>query len=165
VKLKKGGGAAPRQTDETNFRHAQGPKLAVRAADGMFVMEDFESGSLTNWKAVGGGSGGWFVYTSGKKAPDPAQSDSNAPFDLPDPPQGKFAAVTDMNGPGTLILYRDVKLDGRFILHMTVFHAGAFGFSSPQTLAYDEPEDNQQFRIDLVAPSAPIDSLAGGKSW
>jgi hypothetical protein len=131
----------------------------------MFVMEDFESGSLTNWKAVGGGSGGWFVYTSGKKAPDPAQSDSNAPFDLPDPPQGKFAAVTDMNGPGTLILYRDVKLDGRFILHLTVFHAGAFGFSSPQTLAYDEPEDNQQFRIDLVAPSAPIDSLAGGKSW
>jgi CubicO group peptidase (beta-lactamase class C family) len=128
----------------------------------MFVMDDFESGSLTNWKAVGGGSGGWFVYTSGKKAPDPAQSDSNAPFDLPDPPQGKFAAVSDMSGPGTLILYRDVKLDGRFILHLTVFHAGAFGFSSPQTLAYDEPEDNQQFRIDLVARSAPIDSLAGG---
>jgi CubicO group peptidase (beta-lactamase class C family) len=140
----------------------EGPKLAVRAADGMFVMEDFESGSLTNWKAVGGGSGGWFIYTSGKKAPDPAQSDPNAPFDLPDPPQGKFAAVTDMNGPGTLILYRDVKLDGRFMLHLTVFHAGAFGFSSPQTLAYDEPEDNQQFRIDLIAPSAPIDSLAGG---
>jgi hypothetical protein len=105
----------------------EGPKLAVRAADEMFVMEDFESGSLTNWKAVGGGSGGWFIYTSGKKAPDPAQSDPNLPLDLPDPPQGKFAAVTDMNGPGTLILYRDVKLDGRFMVHLTVFHAGAFG--------------------------------------
>jgi CubicO group peptidase (beta-lactamase class C family) len=140
----------------------EGPKLAVRGDDGMFVMEDFESGALTDWKAVGSGSGGWFVYTSGTKAPDPAQSDPNAPFDLPDPPQGKFAAVTDMSGPGTLILYRDVKLKGRFMLHLTVFHGGAFGFSSPQTLAYDEPEDNQQFRIDLVAPSAPIDSLAGG---
>jgi len=141
----------------------EGPKLAVRAADGTFVMEDFESGSLTNWKAVGGGSGGWFIYTNGRKPPDPAQTSPNVPFDLPDPPQGKFAAVTDMNGPGTLILYRDVKLKGRFMLHMTVFHAGAFGFSSPQTLAYDKPEDNQQFRIDLIGPSAPIDSLAGGE--
>jgi CubicO group peptidase (beta-lactamase class C family) len=137
-----------------------GPNLAVRAADGTFVMEDFESGALTDWRAVGGGSGGWFVYTDGSKAPDPALSDPNAPVDLPDPPQGKFAAMTDMNGPGTLILYRDVKLDGRFRLQLTVFHAGAFGFSSPPTLAYDEPEDNQQFRIDLVARSAPIDSVA-----
>jgi D-alanyl-D-alanine carboxypeptidase len=136
-------------------------KIPIRG--GMFVMEDFESAKLTDWRAVGSGSGGWFIYSNGKKAPDPAQSDPNLPFDLPDPPQGKFAAATDMNGPGTLILYRDVKLDGRFVLHLTVFHAGAFGFSSPQTLAYDEPEDNQQFRIDLVAPSAPIDSLAGGE--
>jgi D-alanyl-D-alanine carboxypeptidase len=138
------------------------PKMLVPADDGMIAMEDFESGELTNWKAVGGGSGGWFIYTNGKKAPDPAQSSPNVPFDLPDPPQGKFAAVTDMNGPGTLILYRDVKLDGRFRLHLTVYHAGAFGFSSPQTLAYDEPEANQQFRVDLVAPSAPIDSVAQG---
>jgi CubicO group peptidase (beta-lactamase class C family) len=140
----------------------EGPKLAVRGDDGMFVMEDFESGALSDWRAVDGGSGGWFTYTNGKKAPDPARSDPNLPFDLPDPPQGKFAAVTDMNGPGTLILYRDVKLDGRFMLHLTVFHAEAYGFSSPQTLAYDEPEANQQFRIDLVAPSAPIDSVASG---
>ncbi len=137
-------------------------KIPARTADGTFVMEDFESGALTNWRAAGSGSGAWFVYTNGNKAPDPAQSDPNVPVDLRDPPQGKFAAVTDMNGPGTLILYRDVKLDGRFRLHLTVFHAGAFGFSSPHTLAYDEPEDNQQFRIDLVAPSAPIDSVAQG---
>ena len=135
-------------------------KIPVRG--GMFVMDDFESGALTNWRAVDGGSGGWFIYSNGSRAPGPAQSDPNAPFDLPDPPQGKFAAVTDMNGPGMLILYRDVKLDGRFMLHLTVFHAGAFGFSSPQTLAYDEPEANQQFRIDLVAPSAPIDSVTHG---
>ena len=70
-----------------------------------------------------------------------------------------------MNGPGTRILYRDVKLDGRFMLHLTVFYAGVGGFSSPQTLAYDEPGANQQFRIDLVAPSAPIDSVARGMSW
>ena len=97
-----------------------------------------------------------------QRGADPAQSDPNVPFDLPDAPQGRFAAVTDMNDPGTLILYRDVKLDGRFMLHLNVFYAGVSDFSSPRTLAYDEPGDNQQFRIDLVAPSAPIDSLARG---
>ncbi len=138
------------------------PKTAVRGEHGMFVMDDFESGALTGWRAVGGGSGGWFVYTNGSKAPDPARSDPNVPFDVPDPPQGRFAAVSDANGPGTRILYRDVKLDGRLRLHLTVFYAGVGGLSSPRSLAYDEPGANQQFRIDLLAPSAPIDSVAHG---
>jgi D-alanyl-D-alanine carboxypeptidase len=136
------------------------PKTAVQREHRMFVMDDFESGALTGWKTVGGGSGGWFIYTDGSKAPDRARSDPSVPFDLPDPPQGRFAAVTDTNGPGTRILYRDVKLDGRFRLHLSAFYAGVGGFSSPQSLAYDEPGANQQFRIDLVAPSAPIDSVA-----
>jgi CubicO group peptidase (beta-lactamase class C family) len=126
------------------------------------VMDDFESGAITNWQAVGSGSGGWFVYSDGHKAPNPAQSDPNVPFDVPDPPQGKFAAVTDMNGPGTRILYRDLRLDGRFTLQLTVFYAGTAPFSSPPTLAHDVPQANQQFRIDLLSPSAPIDSVAKG---
>jgi hypothetical protein len=123
------------------------------------VMEDFESGAITGWQAVGGGSGGWFVYADGHKPPDPAQSDPNAPFDIPDPPQGRFAAVTDMNGSGTRILYRDLRLEGRFTLQATVFYTGSGPFSSPATLAFDAPEANQQFRIDLIRPSAPIDSV------
>jgi D-alanyl-D-alanine carboxypeptidase len=124
------------------------------------VMDDFESGAITGWQAVGGGSGGWFVYADGHRAPDPALSDPNAPFDVPDPPQGRFAAVTDMNGPGTRILYRDLRLQGRFSLQLSVFYAGAGPLSSPATLAHDASEPNQQFRIDLVRPSAPIDSVA-----
>ena len=100
--------------------------------------------------------------TDGSKAPDPSQSDPNAPYDVPNPPQGKFAAVSDTNGPGTRILYRDVKLNGRFMLHLSVFYAGVGGFNSPRTLAYEEPAANEQFRIDLIAPSAPIDSVAQG---
>jgi hypothetical protein len=65
-----------------------------------------------------------------------------------------------MNGPGTRILYRDLRLEGRFTLQLTVFYAGTGPFSSPPTLAYDAPQANQQFRIDLVGPSAPIDSVA-----
>jgi hypothetical protein len=102
-------------------------------------VDDFESGAITGWQAVGGGSGGWFVYSDGHKAPDPAQSDPNAPFDVPDPPQGRFAAVTDVNGPGTRILYRDLRLEGRFSLQLSVFHTGTGPFSSPATLAYDTP--------------------------
>jgi D-alanyl-D-alanine carboxypeptidase len=124
------------------------------------VVDDFESGAITGWQAVGGGSGGWFVYSDGHQAPDPAQSDPNAPFEVPDPPQGRFAAVTDMNGPGTRILYRDLRLEGRFTLQATIFYTGTAPFSSPATLAYDTPEPNQQFRIDLIRPSAPIDSVA-----
>jgi D-alanyl-D-alanine carboxypeptidase len=126
------------------------------------VVDDFESGAITGWQAVGSGSGGWFVYADGHKAPDPPQSDPNFPFAVPDPPHGRFAAITDMNGAGTRILYRDLRLDGRLTLHLTAFYAGAAPFSSPATLAHDAPEANQQFRIDLIGPSAPIDSVAKG---
>jgi len=136
--------------------------IGCQARPRTIVLDDFESGAITAWQAVGSGSGGWFVDADGHKAPDPAQSDPNVPFDLPDPPQGRFAVVTDTNGPGTRILYRDLRLDGRFTLQVSVFYAGTGPFSSPKTLAYDVPEANQQFRIDLVGPAAPIDSVATG---
>ena len=123
-------------------------------------MDDFESGAIDEWQAVGSGSGDWFVYTDGQEAPDPARSDPRFPFDVPDPPQGKFAAVSDTNGPGTRILYRDLELKGRFTLHMSVFYAGASWSTGLETLAHDAREANQQFRVDLVRPSAPIDSVA-----
>jgi hypothetical protein len=66
-------------------------------------MDDFESGGLAGWQAVGSGSGAWFAYSDGQEAPDPAQGNPNAPFFAPDPPQGEFAAVTDGSGPGTRI--------------------------------------------------------------
>jgi D-alanyl-D-alanine carboxypeptidase len=124
------------------------------------VMDDFESGTLAGWRSASSGSGGWYVYADGNTAPDPALSDPNAPFEVPDPPQGEHAAVIDVAGPGTRILYRDIVLDGRFILHVTVFHVGSVPFASPPTLSFEGPEVNQQFRIDLVDPAAPIDSVA-----
>jgi CubicO group peptidase (beta-lactamase class C family) len=126
------------------------------------VLDDFESGELAGWQSVGSGSGAWFAYSDGQVPPDPAQSDPNAPFFVPDPPQGGFAAVTHGNGPGTRILYRDLALEGRFAIHLTVFYIGEAPFSTPDTLAFESPEPNQQFRIDLIDPTAPIDSVADG---
>jgi CubicO group peptidase (beta-lactamase class C family) len=124
------------------------------------VIDDFEDGDLAGWRSVGAGPGGWFVYTGGSTAPDPSVSDPGAAFAMPDPPEGNHAAVTDMNGPGTRILFRDLRLDGRFKLHLNVFYRGNARFSSPATLAHDSTEANQQFRVDLMSPTAPIDSLA-----
>lgn len=123
------------------------------------VIDDFESGTLAGWKVERSGAGGWFVYTNGKTAPNPAESDPNVPFVVPDPAQGKFAAVTDMNGPGRRILYRDIKLDGRYTLQCTVFYVNTGGFVTPDTLDFESGE-NQQFRIDLISPSAPLESVA-----
>jgi hypothetical protein len=124
------------------------------------VIDDFESGALASWKIERSGAGGWFAYTNGKTPPNPSETDPNIPFAVPDAPQGKFAAVTDMNGPGRRILYRDVKLDGRYTLRLIVFYVNAGPLSSPNTLDYEGTGENQQFRIDIVAPSAPVDSVA-----
>ena len=102
-----------------------------------------------------------------RQAPDPKQSDPFVPFNMPNPPQGKFAAVSDTNGPGSRLMYRDIKLDGPVMLEMTVFYTngidGLSGYSSrfvtPRTLAINAGP-NQQFRIDLLAPSAAPDSMA-----
>lgn len=124
------------------------------------MVDDFETGALSGWREVGSGAGGWFVYRKGQQAPDGASSYPNAPVRLPDPPEGTFAASTEADGPGTHILYRDVRLDGRFTLHASLFYRGTAALASPDTLAHDALEENQQFRIDLIDPSAPIDSVA-----
>ncbi|MES1242223.1 MAG: serine hydrolase domain-containing protein [Acidobacteriota bacterium] len=125
------------------------------------VVDDFESGKLAGWRTAHGGSGDWFVYSDGKTPPDPSRTDPSVPFDVPNPPQGKFAAVTDMQGGGTRILYRDLKLDGRFRLRLTVFYVNIAGeLASPKTLDFNLLERNQQFRIDLMPPASPVDSMA-----
>ena len=124
------------------------------------VVGDFESGALDGWREVGSGRGGWFVYTKGQQTPEGASNDQNGPVRLPDPPQGSFAASTEADGPGTHILYRDVRLGGRSTLVASLFYRNTAPLASPDTLAYDSPGENQQFRLDLIDPSAPIDSVA-----
>ena len=53
--------------------------VGCQARPRTIVVEDFESGAITGWQAVGAGSGGWLVYADGHKAPDPAQSDPTLP--------------------------------------------------------------------------------------
>ena len=122
--------------------------------------DDFESGSLTGWRVDHDGAGGWYVYANGKSAPAPLHSDRKIPFDVPDPPQGKFAAVTDMDAPGTLLLYRDVLIDGPYRMQLELFYVTPGRFTQAAALDHASPAPNQQIRIDLVTPSAPLHSVA-----
>jgi hypothetical protein len=81
---------------------------------------------------------------------------------VPDPPQGKFAAISDQNGPGRFLLYRDVTLDGRYRLRFTMFYANHGRFSGATATSRSRINHEQQFRIDLVSASAPIDSVDPG---
>jgi hypothetical protein len=132
---------------------------SVKAVPASKASEDFESGTLANWRVEQRGAGGWFSYSNGKAAPDAARSDPNVPFDVPDPPQGKVAAVTDANGPGRRILYRDITLDGRYRLHLTVFYVNFGTFSAVTTSSRNTLSDEQQYRIDIVSASAAVDSM------
>ena len=156
--------AASRLAD---FVAARLPLAATNTARPPIVVDDFESGTLAGWTLDRRGGGNWFVYQDGRQAPDPKQSDPFVPFNMPNPPQGKFAAVSDTSGPGSRLMYRDLKLEDAVVLEMTVFYTNGFdglsGYSSrfvaPRTLAIDAGP-NQQFRIDLLAPTAAPDSMA-----
>jgi hypothetical protein len=82
---------------------------------------------------------------------------------MPDPPQGSFAAATDMDAPGRHIMYRDIKVPGPYLLRMTVFYDGfSEAFTQIPTLEVVDVAFNYQYRIDLMDTSAPVESLEEG---
>jgi hypothetical protein len=124
---------------------------------------NFERGDLSGWGTHAWGPGGWRAYSDPTTPPDSSISDPRIPFDVTAPPQGRFAAVLDMCGPGTRLLYRDLKLDGpqelRFELY---YHSFSTGFSSVLALSHVVPYPNRQLRVDIVDPAAPLHSTAAG---
>jgi hypothetical protein len=123
---------------------------------------NFETGDFRGWRTAAHGSGAWHVYRDGATPPDRTDSDPNFPFAMPDPAEGRFAAVTDMSAAGRRILYRNVQLNGPQRLRLTLFYDNHVvgEFSTPRTLAFEGCRPNQQFRIDVMDPSAPIDSMS-----
>jgi len=123
-------------------------------------IDDFESGTLDAWEVDLQGSGGWFPYRDGKSPPSPSESDPSFPFEVPDPPEGAWAAVTDMRGPGRQILHTSLSLDRAYALHLTLFYVSG---GAPFAEAGGEHlEGGQQVRIDVMRADAPLDSLAAG---
>jgi hypothetical protein len=116
----------------------------------------FEARALTPWQTsvVGEGDSGWSRY-HGTHAPI-----SGLP--IIGPPFGRHAAVADQDGPGSNVLVRTFRVDGDDgQLRIWVwYHNYAGDFFAPHSLfETGTGAKNQQLRIDLVRPSAPLRSL------
>jgi hypothetical protein len=138
------------------------------------VNGNFESGTLSGWSVYQANPfGNWFAY-QGTETPIGAsrekQAGRNAPVQAP--PQGTYAAVTDEIEPDTLILYQDVTLQPGldYQLSLLAYYDSykPIAIPTPDTLSIadealqlpnGEFQENQQFRIDVMKPDAPLESL------
>jgi carbohydrate binding protein with CBM4/9 domain len=125
------------------------------------VNGDFEAGALSGWQvqnsSYNGSEGSWYEYEGAESSQPPAQ--------------GTYAATTDQEGSGTHILYQDVALEPGFThtLSMTVYYDSHAPLTNPMPNTLNSSggpsattfeQSNQQYRIDVIRPSAPIDSLS-----
>jgi hypothetical protein len=133
------------------------------AAAANVVNGDFETGTLAGWHVQRvTAAGNWFAYQgtsepiAANRGPLPQQ-----------PPQGTFAAISDELNPETLILYQDVALPpGRSeTLSLLAYFDSTKPIAIPPsgTLSVDgevlEGNANQQYRIDVMRPEAPLESI------
>lgn len=119
------------------------------------VNGDFETGTLAGWSVAEEGEGEWIAY-SGTSNP----VGSEAP-PLINPPQGTFAASTIQGGPGTHILYQDVVVGSgsEEVLQLYAYYDSEGTLVTPESGALSGVSPNQQYRIDVMDPLAPIDSV------
>src|SRR6185295_10135848 len=143
--------------------------LAPASASAATVVNgDFESGGLSGWQVYNAfpSCGNWFTY-SGTATPL-----TGFPFNAP--PQGNSAAVSDEKCANTAILYQDVALEPLWShsLSVNVYYLSRepIFVPSPNTLAVsnepvlvpigeEPPPVNQQMRVDVMKPTAPIESV------
>jgi hypothetical protein len=138
--------------------------LAAPAQGESVANGGFETGNLSGWHVSSATSlGDWFAY-QGTAAP--IGHHRGAPPIQP-PPQGDHAAIADEANPDTLILYQDLQLEAgsNYELSLLAYYDSYAPIAIPQpdTLSVDEAvlgsKTNQQFRIDVIKPDAPLDSL------
>jgi hypothetical protein len=134
---------------------------AVLATAGAANAASIDNGSFTNgltgWTSVSHGTGNWqqvqFVGPSGH-----LQNGYTVPTD----PGQPYAAGTTQSGPGDHTLYQDVALETgqSHLLSLDWYYQNYIGtFSTPDSLSY-LTYPNQQARIDVVNPSAPLGTLS-----
>jgi len=123
------------------------------------VNGDFEAGNLSGWQSSNVGPGAWVAYTDSS-----AQLPEAPPLPVPPVPQGSFAAITLQQFVSRQILYQDVALEPfyKHQLTLTAYYKSNDPIVAANTLSPDgegEGSPNQQYRIDVMPPSAPLDSV------
>lgn len=142
--------------------------LAPAAASAATVVNgDFETGNLSGWHVhQETEAGDWFAYR-GTEAPygGTGQRAGAAPVEAP--PQGRFAAISDEVNPDSIILWQDVSLEpnATHLLSLTAYYQSELALSTPSPDSLSVLEEaignqaNEQFRIDVIKPAAPLDTL------
>jgi hypothetical protein len=136
--------------------------LAPGAPAATVVNGNFEAGNLSGWTVVdvpNSEGGSWFAYSGTNP---PFSSIPEFPRTVNAPPQGTFAAISDQGGPGRHILYQDVPLEpaATQTLSMYVYYTSNAPLATPSPDSLDWALfPNQQFRVEIVKPSAPVDSI------
>lgn len=150
------------------FWFAAGAAVGADASN-LVVNGDFEqNGGLgksvfTGWTVVNqaGSSGSWYAQMGTR--PVPGVQDCVASTVVPEPPSG-FAAMTTQSNPGSHILYQEVAIPSgasSVTLSFDLYLHSSSDFAVPPTLDYLE-KPNQQFRVDLLDPSAPVTDAGAG---
>ena len=129
------------------------PAWAARAVNG-----DFETGTLSGFTVVNqvADRGSWLAYSSTN--PPPFCSTVLPPEA---PPQGTYAATTDQDDDASHVLYQDIALEpnARHSLSFMLYYKSIEPFATPATLDWAQ-EPNQQYRVDILKPSADPFSVA-----
>ena len=121
----------------------------------------FETGDLTNWtdSVVSNGTGDVYVV-----------SDTIAPTSgtiIPAPPEGTNQALFDQNASTMHIMYQDITIPAEYNAAFTASiyldnrHAD-YTIAPTEGLSVVGVEANQQFRIDVMSTSAPVDDVGTG---
>lgn len=134
------------------------------AAAATILNGGFETGNFQGWHVTRATEAGdWFTYAGTTTSLGSKRSPVTK---VPKPPQGQFAAMADQSAPESLILWQDIALEPGLphSLGLDAFYKSSAPLASPQTLSVDREllgeSANQQFRIDLIRPDAPLDSVA-----
>jgi hypothetical protein len=134
------------------------------AAAATVVNGDFETGTLKGWSVYRATTfGNWFAY----KGTSEQIADKRGSQPIQPPPQGSFAAIADQLNSDTLILSQEVALEPgttHFLSLLAYYTSYApIAVPAPDTLSVDEAQlgeqANQQFRIDVMRPGSPLESL------
>jgi len=139
--------------------------LAPSAGAATVVNGDFETGNLDGWQVYNSTSqGNWYVFSAAKVNERNDELEGFGGGRPLFPPTGNFAAYTEEEYPDTAILYQDVTLEPYFThqLSMTLGYTSAAPIAAPNTLAVEPgpgSAQNQQLRVDVVKPTAPLESL------
>jgi hypothetical protein len=140
-----------------------GGAASATAATQLVANGGFETGTLEGWTTTdqGNGANDWFAYN--RKAAEEA-----SPGFLALPPVGEWAAATfNLEEADTTYLYQDLAIPAASSdqLSMYLYYASTepIAVPSPNTLAVSgsvTAQPNQQVRVDVLKPNAPIESLS-----